>query len=97
MRVAALRVEVRLPGAQSLKAKRATLRPVVEGLRRLGSYSVAEVDGHDLWQRSTLGVAVVARDGRALDMQINKIRSYLDSRHEIEVVDVFKSELERPE
>lgn len=97
MRVAALRVEIRLPGAQSLKAKRATLRPIVEGLRKLGSYSVAEVDGHDYWQRATLGVALVARDGRALDMQLNKITGYLDSRHEIEVLDIFRSELERPE
>lgn len=97
MRVAALRVEIRLPVAQSLKQKRATLRPILEGIRKIGSYSVAEVDGHDLWQRCTLAVAVAARDGRSLDMQLDKLRRYLDSRGEIEVIDVFKSELERPE
>lgn len=97
MRVAALRVELRLPAAQSLKEKRAVLRPVLEGIRKMGSYSVAEVDGHDFWQRCTLGIAIAARDGRSLDMQIDKLRRYLDSRTEIEVVDLFKSELERPE
>lgn len=97
MRVAALRVEIRLAAVQSLKEKRALLRPVIEGLRKLGSYSVAEVDGHDLWQRATLGVAIVARDGRSLEMHINKIRGYLDSRHSIEVVDMFRSELESPD
>ncbi|MCZ6456685.1 MAG: DUF503 domain-containing protein [Actinobacteria bacterium] len=97
MRVAALRVEIRLPTPQSLKEKRAVLRPVIEGMRRLGSFSVAEVDHHDDWQRATVGVAVVAPDGRGLDMQISKLRRYLDSRLEIEVFDVFMSELEKPE
>ncbi len=97
MRVAALRVEIRLPTPQSLKEKRSVLRPVIEGMRRLGSFSVAEVDHHDDWQRATVGVAVVAPDGRGLDMQISKLRRYLDSRLEIEVFDVFMSELEKPE
>ncbi|TDI57140.1 MAG: DUF503 domain-containing protein [Acidobacteria bacterium] len=97
MRVAALRVEIHLPAPQSLKEKRAVLRPVIEGMRLLGSFSVAEVDHHDDWQRATIGVAVVAPDGRGLDMQISKLRRYLDSRLEIEVFDVFMSELEKPE
>ena len=97
MRVAALRVEIHLPAPQSLKEKRAVLRPVIEGMRRLGSFSVAEVDHHDDWQRATIGVAVVAPEGRGLDMQISKLRRYLDSRLEIEVFDVFMSELEKPE
>lgn len=97
MRVAALRVEIHIPTPQSLKQKRAILRPVIEGLRKLGSYSVAEVDHHDDWQRATIGVAVVSPDGRGLGMQISKLRRYLDSRLEIEVLDVFVSELEEPE
>lgn len=97
MRVAALRIEVRIPAAQSLKEKRAVLRPVVEGLRRLGSYSVAEVDNQDFWQRATLGVATVARDGTALEMQVSALRRYLDSCLEIEVVEIRRSELEEPE
>lgn len=97
MRVAALRVEIRLPAVQSLKEKRAVLRPLLEGFKKLGSYSVAEVDGHDYWQRATLAVAIAARDGRSLNMQMDKLHRYLDSRSEIEVVDIFKTELERPE
>ena len=97
MRAAAVKVELHLPAPQSLKAKRAVLRPVIEGLRRLGSYSVAEVDFHDAWQRSVIGVAVVAPDGASLDMQISKLRRYLDSCLEVEVIDVRVAELEEPE
>lgn len=97
MRAAAVKVELHLPAPQSLKAKRAALRPVIEGMRRLGSYSVAEVGFHDKWQRSVIGVAVVAPDGVSLDMQISKLRRYLDACLEVEVVDVRVAELEEPE
>lgn len=97
MRVAALRVELHLPTPQSIKEKRAILRPLIEGLRRLGSYSIAEVDHHDSWQRATIGVAIAAPDGKSLAMRVTKLRRYLDARLEIEVVDIFLSELEEPE
>lgn len=97
MRVAALRVELHLPNPQSLKEKRAVLRPVVEGLRRLGSYSVAEVGHHDSWQRAAVGVAIVAPDGAGLAMQVSRVRRYLDQQPEIDVLDVLMSELEEPE
>jgi len=97
MRAAALRVELHLPGPQSLKAKRAVLRPVIEGIKRLGSYSVAEVDHHDLWQRAALGVAIAAPDGKSLGMQLSKLRNYLDSCLEVEVFDLFVTEMEEPE
>ena len=97
MRAAALRVELYLPGLQSIKQKRAVLRPVIEGIKRLGSYSVAEVGRHDSWQRATIGVAVVASDGGRLGTRIEGLHRYLESRVDIEVVDVFRSELEEPE
>jgi hypothetical protein len=97
MRAAALRVELHLPTPQSLKEKRAVLRPFIEGIRRLGSYSVAEVGHHDLWQRAAVGVAIAAPDGRSLAMQISKLRRYLETQLEVEVLDVLISELEEPE
>jgi uncharacterized protein YlxP (DUF503 family) len=96
MRAAVLRVELHLPTPQSLKEKRAVLRPVIEGLRRLGSYSVAEVDHHDLWQRATIGVAIVAPDGSGLAQQVSKLHRYLEAQLEVDVLDVLMSELEDP-
>jgi uncharacterized protein YlxP (DUF503 family) len=97
MRAAALRVELRLPTPQSLKEKRAVLRPVIEGMRRLGSYSVAEVGHHDVWQRAAIGVAIVAPDGTSLTRQVSRLRRYLEGRLEIDVLDMLMSELEDPE
>jgi uncharacterized protein YlxP (DUF503 family) len=70
---------------------------VIEGIKRLGSFSVAEVDHHDRWQRAVVGVAIAARDGESLAVQIAKLRRYLDTRLEVEVLAIDIRELEDPE
>ena len=92
-----MRFELSLPATRSLKEKRAVLRPAVEGLRRLASYSVAEVDHHDLWRRAGLGVAVVAINRRELEKMMQQVERFLDSRHEVDVMQVMISYLDHPE
>ena len=88
MKAAALIFELHIPGSESLKEKRAVLRPLVEGLRRQLSVSVSEVGYQDTWQRVGLGVAVVAPDGGRLDSLIDRIHRYVDANLEIEVCDI---------
>jgi uncharacterized protein len=59
--VGILTVDLHLPEAGSLKAKRKQLLRVRNGLVRRFSCAVAEVDHHDLWQRAGLTLAVVGR------------------------------------
>lgn len=92
----AVRIELRLPGVQSLKEKRAVLRPHLERLKKLASISVSEVDDHDLWQRSTMGIGVVAPDRAHLDSILDRVRRYLDSQIDIEMIDMAVSYLEEP-
>lgn len=87
MIVASLRFELRMGMSGSLKDKRAVLRPLVEGLRRLASLSVSEVDHHDAWQRSAVGVAIVTPDPASMEKLIERIRRYVDEHMDIEVVD----------
>ena len=65
--VAILTVELHFPEAGSLKAKRRHLRSAKDNLRNRAGASVAEVDHHDLWQRSTLIVACAARSAHDAD------------------------------
>lgn len=60
MHAAAVRFELFVPESRSLKAKRAVVRPIVDGLRHRLRVSVAEVDHQDTWQRSAIAIAVVA-------------------------------------
>ena len=59
MVVALLSVELFLPGAGSLKAKRMVLRRVKDRLAKF-NVAVSEVEHHDLWQRAGLGIVTIS-------------------------------------
>ena len=59
--VAILTVELHFPEAASLKGKRHFVRSAKDNLRNRFGAAVSEVDHHELWQRTTLTVACVAR------------------------------------
>lgn len=96
MKVAAIRIELYIGAAQSLKEKRSVLRPVIEGLRRNVSLSVAEVDHQNSWQHAVIGVAAVARDMAELDRMIDFTRRHFDSQLQCEMVDFAVSHMEEP-
>jgi len=83
--VGVLDFELHFPDGRSLKAKRRHLLTVKSRLeRRLGA-SVAEVDHHELWQRSRLTMAVVRRRAGEVEDAIEEARRYLSSQ-EFELV-----------
>jgi uncharacterized protein YlxP (DUF503 family) len=79
--------------AQSLKAKRAAVRPVVDGLRHRFHVSVAEVDHHDRWQRAALGVALVAESHRHLEELCATVERFVYAAPDLEVLDVERTYL----
>ncbi len=60
--VGILSVELHFPDAGSLKGKRKHVSSAKAQLQHRFGASVAEVDHHDLWQRSRLLMACSARD-----------------------------------
>ena len=66
---AAMSFDLHVPESRSLKAKRAAIRPIVDGLRHRFRISVAEIGHQDQWQRAEIAVAVVAEsDGRVREL-----------------------------
>lgn len=86
MHVLALDMELRLPGIRSLKAKRATVRPVVEGARRRFSVAAAEVGSQDRHQHSRIGFATVSSSARHAEEVIDAVERFVWSFPEVEVV-----------
>jgi len=74
MFVGVYKIELFLPGSQSLKAKRSVLNHLKTRLSQL-NLSVAEVDGQDLWQRAVLLAAAVSGDGGYLEDLAGKIEA----------------------
>jgi uncharacterized protein YlxP (DUF503 family) len=92
--VLALDVELHLPECRSLKAKRAVLRPVVEGARRRFRVAVAEVGFHDQWQRARLGVATVAATEHHARDVIDEVERWIWAQPGLEVLTMDRSWVE---
>ena len=63
---------------QDLKGKRKLVKSLKDGIRQRFGASVAEIDGHDKWQRLTLLCALVG-DGQISDRADGLIR-FVESR-----------------
>ena len=85
MVVSYMRLDLALPGARSLKDKRAVLRSLADKIRHAYRASVAEVDDQELWGNATLGVAVVGNDAALGDVMLRKILELVESRPDVEV------------
>jgi uncharacterized protein YlxP (DUF503 family) len=75
--VGILSAELHFPENGSLKGKRKELLSVKAQLQRRFGASVAEVDYHDLWQRSRLMLSCVARGHRELEELLDGAERYL--------------------
>ena len=87
MVVGIVRVELFVPGAQSLKDKRQVVRSIKERLRERMHASVAEVDHQELWQRAALGIAVVGADGGQVREMLQSARRLVDQYLQAQVLD----------
>lgn len=87
MVVGTLRLEIHLPASDSLKAKRSVLNHVKERVRHRFNASIAEVGHQDLWQRTTLGVAVVGEAAPVLDRALHEILAVIEREERLAVLD----------
>lgn len=62
MPVGLLTLELHIPDAQSLKDKRQVLRSLKDRLRGKFNVAVAELEHHDVWQRSIVGVVTLSNE-----------------------------------
>lgn len=81
-------VSLHIPNSGSLKAKRLVLRRLKDRVKNRFNVSIAEVDGFDLWQRTTLGIAVVSRDGRFADKVMANVIRLIESDTSIDVISI---------
>ena len=78
--VGILSVELHFPEAGSLKGKRKYVRSAKAQLQNRFGASVAEVDHHDLWQRTRLTMSCVARDYREAERLLDEAERYLSGQ-----------------
>ena len=94
MKAAAVRFELFISDCRTLKQKRSVVKPIVDGLRRRFGVASAEVGHLDKWQRTDIGVAVVAgTEAHVLDV-LGEVERFVWSFPEVQVLASHRSWLE---
>lgn len=79
-------IELFIPDSLSLKDKRQVLLSMKDRLHQKFNLSVAEVDGHGLWQKTVLALACVANDGRHVNQVLDKALNVIRGNPAVEIV-----------
>lgn len=87
MVVGILTLELSLPGADNLKAKRAILNRIKDRVHHRFNVSIAEVEANDVWNYAVLGCAVVSNDQRHANEILSKVQDLVDEIHDCELDD----------
>ncbi|NPV71274.1 MAG: DUF503 domain-containing protein [Firmicutes bacterium] len=82
MVVGSLRIELTLPGNDSLKGKRRVVRSLVDRIRSKFGVAAAEVDCLDSWQVACLGFACVSNDAVLASDVLSRILRWVEDNHD---------------
>ena len=88
MFVAALTVELRIPGCHSLKQKRSRIKSLLARLQREFNISVAEIDHNDNHQIATIACAAVSNDAQHAQKLLARIPAWIEvNRPDLQLLD----------
>ena len=78
MPVGLLTLELHIADAQSLKDKRQVLRSLKDKLRREFNVAVAELEHHDAWQRSVVGIVTLSNEEKQVKEMLHRVLDAAD-------------------
>jgi uncharacterized protein len=93
MPVGLLTLELHIEHAQSLKDKRQVLRSLKDRLRAKFNVAVAELEHHDTWQRSVVGIVTLSNEERHVEESLQQVLAEADNilgrllvSHQVELI-----------
>ncbi|MEM7274583.1 MAG: DUF503 domain-containing protein [Actinomycetota bacterium] len=91
MHVLVAEIDIHVPAATSLKAKRSVVTSIVRNLDQMHAVAAAEVDHLDVWQRALIGATVVGGEVGHVRETMDRVERYVWSRPEVEVLEITTS------
>lgn len=81
-------MEFRIYNAHSLKDKRSVLKRILTRAKQKYNISIAEMEHHDVWQRTKIAVATVASTRQKAERELEQAIEFLDSFPEWERIGI---------
>ena len=82
-------IRLHLPEVNSLKGKRKIIKGLKDRIRSKFNVSVAELDAHDKWQISVIGIACIHKDRIRIDQVLNHVVRIIESIPTVLLTDYF--------
>ncbi len=79
-------VELHIPDQGSLKGKRQVLLSLKDRVRQKFNVSISELDGHELWQRTVLGIACIGNEKRHVNQQMDHVMALIRRTPSVEII-----------
>lgn len=89
MLVGSCQIELIIYESNSLKEKRHVIKSIIERIKSRFNVSAAEVDHHELWNRSVIGVAVVSNSKALCESALLKVVDFIDNDERVEIINHF--------
>lgn len=80
-------IDIHIPESGSLKSKRHFIKGIKDRIKNKFNVSIAEVDHNDLWQRTTLGVSVVANEKQFANQVLSQVVEFIGHEHSVHLLD----------
>lgn len=87
MFIGVLRLELHIHDSNSLKEKRSVVNSILGRIRGRYEVSAAQLDTHEMWNRATLGIAMISNEAAAVHRVLNPIRDFVENDTRCDVVD----------
>lgn len=82
------RLELFMGESHSLKEKRQILKSIVDRIKNQFNVSIAELDDHDLWQKSTLAISCVNRTETRVRRTLTQVENYIEKLNKAHILQV---------
>ncbi len=86
MVIGILRIDLYMNGNRSLKAKRQTLKSLIQRVQsRFNNVSISEVGSNDLWQKATIGISFVGNESRFVNSVLDQVTLFIETTGTVEM------------
>ncbi|MCK5832295.1 DUF503 domain-containing protein [bacterium] len=86
-------LEIIIKSSHSLKEKRQVIRRIKDIIKSKFNVSFAEIDFHDKWQRSKLGLVTIAMKRIDVDKRLDNIQDFIERDDRVTILDVEREYL----
>jgi uncharacterized protein YlxP (DUF503 family) len=92
MKILIYQIDLYFQASHSLKEKRGILKSFQNQIRKKFNVSIAEIDYHDVWQSSRIGIVMTANEIKVLNIALTEIQKFIENN--FQNITIVKEEIE---